>query len=256
MHLSPKEKMLQRIEKKGIQIKKSFNQSVIGLDYGGGVSFTSRVSVGEDQKNKVKPLYLLILPQFTDLGDAEQAIDLAWGLANYELLHKKSSKRNGLLELFNPNASYFRHKRLWEEAELICINEGFMYPSTKRRLQGLKDLLKPNDNFERETNFSEEKRIFRRLFDRRRELFLHNAINSLWVSVKKYFGYFRFFIKTYFSCLFLLLFLALLDKADLTISIFEGIGLMTGSQIVKHASMIHLTSMLFWLCFHYMRKIR
>ncbi|MCR6856567.1 hypothetical protein CN432_09565 [Bacillus thuringiensis] len=118
---SPKEKILSLMVEEGIEIKESFSFSLIR-------PFTAGYLKGMyDLEEKCRGYGVernsntLIVPQFTDLNEKEQAIDLAYLWGHHLLMNNKS----WWLEVFHPD-SYLIKKLGWRKAKEICIKQGII----------------------------------------------------------------------------------------------------------------------------------
>ncbi|TKI79803.1 hypothetical protein [Bacillus mycoides] len=115
---SPKEKILSLMVEEGVEIEESFTFSLIQPFTGGYLKgiheFGEMKRVHEGERNP----YRLIVPQFTDLNEKAQAIDIAYLWGQYLLMKDKP----WWLEIFHSD-SYLVKKLGWRKAKEICIKQ-------------------------------------------------------------------------------------------------------------------------------------
>lgn len=111
---SPKERILNLMLGEGIEVEESFSFSLNQPATGGYLKGMY------DLEGEQHP-HILIVPQFTDLNEKVQAIDLAYLWGHHLLLKDKP----WWLEIFHPD-SYLVKKLAWKKAKEICIKQGII----------------------------------------------------------------------------------------------------------------------------------
>ncbi|MGU9545631.1 hypothetical protein [Bacillus cereus] len=241
MSLTPKEKILHRILEKRIYIKESFLHSVLSVEMGG---LTGYQFGGESLSDKgEKYSGVITIPEFSDANDTVQAIDLSWALAGYELYICQKKRVKIIAELLG-NQSYFYQKILWQKAEEICVQEGFMDARPKWQIENLKGLFRIEDSERKKKNL-EEKQRFRYEFEYRKNLLLQKAKAKSFSLGKEIPRVASFIVKSYVRVLFILLFCALLDKAALSVPIIKGLGNCTLPELALGASRVTFVFLIF-----------
>ncbi|ADY24931.1 hypothetical protein P4U05_18425 [Bacillus paranthracis] len=238
MCLSAKEILQQRLMDRGIEIEKSFKNSVIDVENGGLISFAEIKNKEEGSK------YVLTLPRFTEDNDIQQSIQFAWALANYNVLKEKREKPEWKT-FFWPVGSNAYRKRVWKETERICIQEGFMdaVPTFRESLNEFWRFITFRSGNEEIAAI--EKWKFRWEFNRRKTYYLSD-IKSFPEKVLEEIGRLVVFIVTvgasYLGSRFLFLALAAMDKVGFAIPGTEGFGTLPRLEVLQQAHT-------FWLFF-------
>lgn len=119
---SPKEKLINRIQKEGIEYKESFNKSLINqYTYQWKVSYKDGCYDGG---------ILILAPMYSDETILEQTYQLA-----HELGHHNVNKRLNpfILKIYQFNSILIKNifeRKAWKEAEKICIEESIQIDET------------------------------------------------------------------------------------------------------------------------------
>ncbi|MDM5254272.1 hypothetical protein [Bacillus toyonensis] len=115
---SPREKILSLIAEEGIKIKESFTFSLVHPFTGGCLNGIHDFEGMQRNSKGERSPFTLIVPQFTDLDEKEQAIDLAYLWGHYLLMKDKP----WWLEIFHTE-SYLVKKLGWRKAKEICLKQ-------------------------------------------------------------------------------------------------------------------------------------